>query len=223
MSQEVTPGAVLRAAARVLYTELVTVVLTSVAFVVVALPLVTIGAGVLALVETWTTIITERDTGAPVTERERLRLFARSVRRHLRAGVPYSVVLLAVTGLTVVYAVVGLSTQSGVFVVAAVVGVYAVIGVTMWCLRAASVSVRTEPTPPTRAAAERAGLMLLDRPYFTVLVATFAVVVVVLGALVRVAVPLLVPAVLAVVEVVAFEELAGEGAAEVRATYRRES
>ncbi|WP_435065091.1 hypothetical protein [Halobaculum sp. EA56] len=223
MSQEVTPGAVLWAAARVLYTELVTVVSTSLAFVVVALPLVTVGAGVLALVETWTTIIGKRDTGAPVTERARLRLFVRSVRRHLWAGLPYSVALLGVTGLTAVYAAVGLSTRSGVFVIAAIVGVYAVIGVTLWCLRAASVAVRTEPTPPARVAIERAGLTLLDRPYFTVLVATLAAVVVVLGALVRVAVPLLVPAVLAVVEVVAFEELAGEGAAAVRATYTRES
>jgi hypothetical protein len=62
--------------------------------------------------------------------------------------------------------------------------------------------------------------MLADRPYFAVLVATLVAGLVVLGALVRVAVPLLVPAVLAVVEVVAFEELAGEGAAAVRETYR---
>lgn len=222
MSQEVTPGTVLKAAARVVYADLVTVVATSLAFVLVSVPLVTVGAAVLALVETWTTVVTHRDTGAPVTERGRLELFWRSFRRHLRAGVPYSVLLVAVVGLTVVYAVVGLTQQSGLFVLAAVVGGYLVVGVTLWCLRAASIQVRTDPTPPTRPAFERAGVTLLDRPYFAVLVATLVATLVVVGAVVRVAVPLLLPAVLAVVEVVAFEELAGDGAAAVRETYRRE-
>lgn len=220
MSRAVTPSAVLRAAARVVYGDLVTVVTTSLAFVLASLPLVTLGAALLALVDTWTTVITERDTGAPVTERDRLRLFARSFRRSLRPGLPYSLVLVAVTGLTAVYAVVGLARQSGLFVLAAVVGGYVVVGATLWCLRAASIQARTTPTPPIRVAVERAGVMLADRPYFTVLVATLVIALVVLGALVRVAVPLLLPAVLAVVEVVAFEELAGEGAAAVRETYR---
>lgn len=220
MSREVTPGAVLRAAARVVYGDLVTIVATSLAFVLASLPVVTLGAALLALVDTWTAIVTARDTGAPVTERGRLRLFARSFRRNLRAGVPYSLVLVVVTGLTVVYAVVGVARRSGLFVLAAVVGGYIVIGVTLWCLRAASIQVRAEPALPFRTTVAQAGVMLADRPYFAVLVATLVAVLVVLGALVRVAVPLLVPAVLAVVEVVAFEELAGEGAAAVRETYR---
>jgi hypothetical protein len=224
MSQgrEVTPSAVLRAAARVVYGDLVTVVITSLAFALASLPLVTLGAALLALVDTWTTVVTERDRGAPVTERGRLRLFARSFRRHLRTGLPYSLALVFVTGLTIVYAVVGLARQSGLFVLAAVVGGYLVVGVTLWCLRAASIQVRTTPTPPTRVAFGQAGATLVDRPYFAVLVATLVVVLVVLGALVRVAVPLLLPAVLAVVEVVAFEEVTGEGAAAVRETYRRD-
>lgn len=223
MSPEVTPGAVLRAAARVVYGDLVTVVATSLAFALAALPVVTLGAALLALVDTWTTVVTERDTGAPVTERGRLRLFARSFRSHLWAGVPYSLVLLAVTGLTAVYAVVGVARGSGLFLLAAVVGGYLVIGALLWCLRAASVQVRTVPVPPTRVAFGRAGVTLADRPYFAVLVATLAAALVVAGALVRVAVPLVLPGVLAVVEVVAFEELAGEGAAAVRETYRREA
>lgn len=220
MGRELTPGMVLRGVARAVYSDLVTVVTTSLAFVVVSLPLVTVGAALLALVDTWTTIITQRDTGAPVTERGRLSFFGRSVVSHFRAGIPYSVVLLTVTALTTLYALVGLQQQSGVFVLAAGVGVYVVIGVTMWCLRAASIHVRTDPSPSLRDAFEQAGLMLLDRPYFAVLIATLAAVVVILATLLRVAVPLLVPTTLAIVEVVSFEELAGEGAATVRATYR---
>lgn len=223
MSKEVSPGSVFRAAGRVVYGDLVTIVATSLAFVVVSLPVVTLGAALLALVETWTVIVTGRDTGAPVSERGRLALFWRSFRGHLRTGLPYSVLLVAVTGLTVVYAVVGLTQQSGLYVLAAAVGGYVIVGVTLWCLRAASIQIRTEPTPPTRLAFERAGVMLLDRPYFAVLVATLVATLVVVGAMLRVAVPLLLPAVLAVVEVVAFEELAGDGAASVRETYRRET
>lgn len=221
MSGEVTPGTVLRAAARAVYGDLVTVVTTSIAFVIAALPVLTLGAALLALVETWTTVITERDTGAPVTERGRLALFARSFRANLRAGLPYSVVLLAVSGLTTVYALAGVATQSGVLVVAAVVGIYFVVFATLWCLRAASLQVRSDPRPPTKVAFEQAGLMLIDRPYFAVLVATLVAVVGVVGAVLRIAVPLLVPGVLAVLEVVSFEEVAGEGAAAVRTTYRR--
>ena len=84
-----------------------------------------------------------------MTERGRLRLFARSFSRQLWAGLPYSVLLLADAAPTAVYATVGLARQSGLFVLAAVVGGYFVVGVTLWCLRAASIRVRTEPAPPT--------------------------------------------------------------------------
>jgi hypothetical protein len=70
---------------------------------------------------------------------------------------------------------------------------------------------------------ERAGLTLLDRPAFAVILSTIVGVVLVGGAALRVTFPLLVPGILAVVEVVAFEEHVGDGAATVRATYRRES
>jgi hypothetical protein len=223
MARELSPGLVLRAVARVVYADLVTVVVTSVAFVVASLPIVTIGAAVLALVDTWTDVITHRDTGAPPSERGRLGLFATSYRRHLRTGLPYSLLFVAVVGLTAVYASFGLAQESGPFVVAAIVGVYLVVVVTVWSLRAATFQTREEPPITTRMAFERAGLTLLDRPAFAVILSTIVGVVLVGGAALRVTFPLLVPGILAVVEVVAFEEHVGDGAATVRATYRRES
>ena len=223
MTRELSPGTVLRAVARVVYADLVTVILTSVAFVLASLPVVTLGAAVLALVDTWTTVVTRRDTGAPPSERGRMRVFAASFRRHLRGGLPYGLLLLAVVGLTAVYATLGITRQSGLFVVAAVVGVYLVVVATAWSLRAASFQTRSDPAIGAREAFERAGLSLADEPAFAVLLSALAGTVLVAGAALRVTLPLLVPAILAVVEVVAFEELAGDGAATVRATYRRHS
>lgn len=223
MARELSPGLVLRAAGRVTYGDLVTVVATSVAFVLASLPIVTLGAALLALVETWTTVITRRDTGAPPSERGRLRLFAASYRRHLRAGVPYSVLFVVVVGLTAVYAAFGVARQSGVFVIAAIVGAYVVVLVTVWSLRAASVQTREDPAVGVRLAFERAGLTLVDRPAFAIVLSTIAAVVLVGGVALRVTFPLLVPGILAVLEVVAFEEHLGDGAATVRATYRRKS
>jgi len=223
MARELSPGLVLRAAGRVTYGDLVTVVATSVAFVLASLPIVTLGAALLALVETWTTVITRRDTGAPPSERGRLRLFAASYRRHLRAGVLYSVLFVVVVGLTAVYAAFGVARQSGVFVIAAIVGAYVVVLVTVWSLRAASVQMREDPAVGVRLAFERAGLTLVDRPAFAIVLSTIAAVVLVGGVALRVTFPLLVPGILAVLEVVAFEEHLGDGAATVRATYRRKS
>lgn len=223
MTRELSPGLVLRAVARVTYGDLVTVVATSVAFVLASLPVVTLGAALLALVDTWTAVVTRRDTGAPPSERGRLRLFASSYRRHLRAGVPYSVLFVAVVGLTAVYAAFGVTQQSGVFVIAAIVGAYAVVLVTVWSLRAASVQTREDPAVGVRVAFERAGLTLVDRPAFAIVLSTVAAVVLVGGVALRITFPLLVPGVLAVLEVVAFEEHLGDGAATVRATYRRKS
>jgi len=70
---------------------------------------------------------------------------------------------------------------------------------------------------------ERAGLTLVDRPAFAIVLSTVAAVVLVGGVALRVTFPLLVPGILAVLEVVAFEEHLGDGAATVRATYRRKS
>lgn len=221
MTRELSPGLVLRAVARVTYGDLVTVIATSVAFVLASLPIVTIGAALLALVDTWTTVVTRRDTGAPPSERGRLRLFGSSYRRHLRAGVPYSLLFVVVVGLTAVYAGLGVSRRSGVFVLAAVVGAYLVVLATVWSLRAASVQTREDAPTGVRLAFERAGLSLVDRPAFAILLSTIAAVVLVGGAALRVTFPLLVPGVLAILEVVAFEEQLGDGAATVRATYRR--
>lgn len=220
MADEVSPGTTLRAVARVVYGDLVTVVATSLLFVLAALPLVTLGGALLALVATWTEVVTRRDTGAPPSERGRGALFLDALWRNVRAGVPYSVLLVAVAGLTGVYYAVGVTRGSGLFLLAALVGLYAAVGALAWCLRAASFRVRTDRPLGAREAFHLAGRTFLDEPAFAVLVGVGFAVALSVGAVVRVLLPLVVPGVLVVVEVVAFEELAGDGAGAVRATYR---
>jgi len=221
MGSEVRLGTVIRATLRAVYGDLVTVVVTSALFVLVALPVVTVGAGVLALIETWTDVLTRRDTGAPPSERGRAGLFLASVRRNLVAGLPYSAVLAAVVGLTAVYYTLSVSQELAVFLLATLVGLYAVVIAIVWCLRAASFRVRSDPPLGARGSFHLAGQTFVDHPSFTVLVAAAVAGVLLAGSAAVVTVVLLVPGVLAIIEVVAFEEVAGDGAAAIRSTYRR--
>ncbi|WP_049898168.1 hypothetical protein [Halococcus agarilyticus] len=222
MSAGVRPGTVATTVGRVIYTELPTVVVTSLLFAVASLPVVSLGAALLALVETWTVVVTRRDSGAPPSERGRARLFVAAFRRHLVAGLPYSLLLSAVAGLTVLYYVVGLAQESALFLLATLTGLYAVVVAAVWCLRAASFRVRADPPLGVRQAVGRAGGTFVDHPSFSVLVAAGVGAVLLAATTVRVAIVLVLPGVLAVVEIVAFEELAGDGAAAVRSTYRRD-
>ena len=221
MSAGVRPGTVVTTVGRVVYTDLLTVVVTSLLFVVVSLPVVSLGAALLALVETWTVVVTRRDSGAPPSERGRARLFIAAFRRHLVAGLPYSFVLSTVVGLTALYYAVGIMRGSSPFLLATLVGLYAVVIATVWSLRAASFRVRADPPLGVRRAVGRTGRTFVDHPYFSVLVAAAIGGVLLVATAVRVVIALVLPGALAIIEIVAFEEIAGDGAAAVRSTYRR--
>lgn len=222
MSAGVRPGTVATAVARVVYTDLLTVVVTSLLFVVASLPVVSLGAALLALVETWTVVITQRDSGAPPSERGRTRLFVAAFRRHLVAGLPYSLLLSAVAGLTALYYAVGIARGSSVFLLATLAGLYAVVIVTVWSLRAASFRVRADPPLGVRRAIGRAGRTFVDHLSFSVLVAAGVGAVLLAATAARIVIALVLPGALAIIEIVAFEEIAGDGAAAVRSTYRRD-
>jgi len=222
MNSEVQPGVVATTVGRVLYTDLLTVVVTSLLFAVASLPVVTLGAAVLALVETWTTVLTRRNSGAPPTEWGRARLFVAAFRRHLLTGLPYSLLLVAVASLTALYYLVGVARGSALFLLAALAGLYVVVVAVMWVLRAASFRARADPSLGVRRSVGRAGETFVDHPSFAVLLAASVGVVLLAASAARITVVVLLPGVLAAVEVVAFEEVAGDGAAAIRSAYRRE-
>lgn len=210
-----SPVATATTAVRLLYAELVTVVLTSLLVALASLPLVTVGPAILAGVEVLTTVVTRRDTGAPPTERGRFRLFVDAVRRNLGAGLPFSLLLLSVGGLTTFYYVVGTTRGDGGLLLLALLGAYGVVGAFALTLRAGSFRARTSPPPSVFSAVRMAGQSFTEHLSYTVL--WFVALAGLLGvaSAVPVTIVVLLPGVLAVLEVVAFEAVVGDGAAAV--------
>lgn len=202
-------------AARVIYAELVTVVVASVLTTVAALPLVTVGPAVLAAVEVLTTVVTRRDTGAPPSERRRARLFAEAFRRNLRAGLPFSLLLLAVGGMTAFYYVVGTARDDGGLLVLALLGSYGVVGAVALTLRVGSFRARSSPSSSAFEAVRMAVRSFAEYGSYTVLWVVALAGLLAAAIVVPVTVPLVVPGVLAAGEVVAFDAAVGDGAAAV--------
>lgn len=213
-------SAVLRAFVRAAYTESVTVLTTSLLFILGSLPLLTAGAALVATVEVWTDVVLAETTGRRVTERERAANFVETWNANVRAGVPYSVVLLVALAGLVVYRRLSVVTGDALFFLWTLVGLYAMVVVAAWLLRAASIRVRSDGDPPGfREAMERAGYSLLEVPSFSVLTVAGAGAICYLGVASPAAFVVIGPGLLAAGEVVAFEELFGERAETIRAAY----
>jgi uncharacterized membrane protein YesL len=206
---------------RIAYSDLLTLAIVSVLATLASLPLATIGAALLALVETVTVVVTGEGRGGPTKERQRIRFFVESFRANLRRGLPYSLVLLG-TVLTAGYYVLGASGGSGLFLVGALLGLYAVVIVLAWLLRTASVTIRSTTDVSFVDAAREGAYLGLEYPWYT------ALQLITVGTILLFAFPfppayvLLVPGLLALLEVVAFEETAGRGAMSLVRAYRGE-
>lgn len=206
---------------RIAYSDLLTLAIASVLATIVSLPLVSIGAAILALVETVTVVVTGEGRGGPTTERQRIRLFFESFRENLRRGLPYSVALLG-TVVAAGYYALGSTGGSGLFLIGALLGLYAIVIVLAWLLRIASVAIRSSDEPSFLEAAREGAYIGLEYPWYT------ALQLVTVGVILLIAFPfppayvLLVPGLLALLEVVAFEETAGRGAMSLVRAYRGE-
>jgi hypothetical protein len=214
------PTAAFAAFGRVAYGDAVSVVLLSLCFVLVSLPVITLGPAALALVDVVTGVVADETRGAKTTERERLRRFAEGVRANVVPGAALSVLLVGAVAAEAAYLSLALSTGRGLFLVGAAVGMYVLLLAVVLSLRAGSFLARGAPS--LRAAGRDAALHLAETPSFTVLYAFVVGVLVLVCAAVGVAVPLLLPGLLAVLEVVAFEEQSGVGAETVVRAYRGE-
>jgi hypothetical protein len=220
---QISLGTVARAVGRVCYSEALTVGWSSVLFVLSALPLITIGGSLLALVETWITVVSTESEGRDISERDRLNVFLNTWRENLLAGVPYSFVLLLVVCGSLVYYVLGSVGESGLFLLWTLVSLYFVVVVLGWEMRAASIRMRSpaHDRPRFREAMERAAYSFLDHVGYGVLHFAWFAGVLLLLRLLPPAFVMLGPALLAVSETVGFEELFGDGSETIRAAYAR--
>lgn len=220
-TKQLDPLAAFSAFGRAAYGDAFSVVLLSLCFVVVSLPLLTVGPALLALLDVMTDAVTAKMEGRKSTERERIRRFFGRFRENLGVGAILSILLLGAVAAEATYLSLALSTGRGSFLVGAAVGAYVLLLGVVLCLRTGSLLARGAPS--LRAAGRDAALHLVETPSFTVLYAFLVGAVALVCGAVGVAVPLLLPGLLAVLEVVAFEEQSGVGAASVVRAYRGES
>lgn len=220
-TRRLDPLAALSAFGRVAYGDALSVATLSLCFVVASLPVVTLGPATLALVDVVTTAVTDETAGRKTTEAERVRLFFARLRDRFVSGLPLTAVFVGSAVAEAAYLSLALSTGRGLFLVGGALGAYALLLVVVVGLRTASLLARGAPSP--FVAARDAAFHLAETPSFTVLYAFLVGVLAVVCAAVGVAVPLVLPGLLAVLEVVAFEEQSGVGAASVVRAYRGES
>lgn len=215
------PTGALAAFGRAAYSDLLSVVILSVVFWLTALPVITLGPAILALVAAQTEGIAGRTAGQKVTERDRLRRFRETFVGDFRRGLPLGLLVIGVSGTTLWYASLAVTNRSGPLLIGTLVGLYAVGVSVLVAFRAATLLVR-EGAPSTRQALWDAGRHVLSSPSFSILQGSFGFLLVLLCVGLGIAVLVLLPGLLAVLEVVSYEEMAGDGALRVVRAYQGE-
>lgn len=215
------PTGTLAAFGRASYTDLTSVIALSIVFWVAAVPVVTLGPAVLALAAASHHGVTGRTDGGEKSERDRVRRFVETFRGDFRRGLGLSVVPLAVAAVTIWYAGLAVATRSGRLLLGAMVGVYLLFTAIVVTLRAATLLTR-EGAPTVRQALSDGARHVLDTPSFSILHTVFVALLTALCVGLGIAVVLLLPGLLAVLEVVTYEETAGGGAVRVVKAYQGE-
>ncbi|QIO24801.1 hypothetical protein [Haloarcula sp. JP-L23] len=205
------------------YKDALTVGWSSPLFILGSIPVVTLGASILALSEMWIEIITSESKGRPVSERERFETFVSEWRNNILAGLPYSILFIVIVGGGYLYLVVGATSGNILALLWALLSLYLIVIALIWMFRAASIRMRSVPEDRSgfRYTMERAAYSLAEEPAFTVLYFVWGGFVISLSQIFPPAFVLLGPGILAVTETVAFEELFGDGAERIRFGYVR--
>ncbi|RDZ51372.1 hypothetical protein C5C07_17555 [Haloferax sp. Atlit-4N] len=206
--------------ARVLYSDLVTIILQNVLFVLGSVPIITVGASLLALSTVLTAVVRGENRGGPTTERERVRLFTTAYRENLTRGLPYSLALASVVLVTTIYVTAYTLDGSLFLFLTTMVGLYLLVIFPLWLLRAASVTVRAPSNPGFRKAMQDGADIALNHPYFSVLQIAIAGVLALLMVFFPGLTVIFVPGAIALLEVIMYEELVGRGASDVANAYR---
>jgi len=215
--------AALSAFARIGYSDLLTVIVVSVLTGLAAVPVVTLGGAILAGVDTLTTVIRGEDRrSGPTTERERLRYFFGSFRTNLLRGLPLGLLLTAVVVGTSASLQVAFRGGSTAFLLGLIVGLYAVVLTTIWVYRAASIVVRATDPPGGIGSLRAAWQDMTSDLSWTGLQAVYAATLWLVLAWTQFGMLVLLAGLLAVLEVVVYEERNGYGATTLVRAYRGE-
>lgn len=207
MSDEQSPS-VRRAflvAVKFLYYEMVSVIALSALFWLVSIPVLTLGGSLLALFETVSAIYSG---SGPRQEVPRIRYFLRAARRNIKRGLPLTAGLLFVPFNTYWYFQIGLSSQHDqMYLLGGIAGLYLFLIVVVFVLRTANVATRTGSE--LREAVELAARSFARRPYFAIFHTSAAVLAMLGGLFFLIALLFVVPASLALFEIVSYEEMTG--------------
>jgi hypothetical protein len=215
-----SPATALKAYGKILFSEIVSVVVLSVLFVFALFPVVTIGAALVSLIDTFYSSVAYTGTGGglPRQASSRASNFVASIWDYLRVGLAFGVVFVVIVTGILTYFFAALAGSSTVVLFVGVFGVYAVVAVLVVLLRAANLIVHAENDDDT----ERPGFVAAVRQaYGTVTehIAYEAVHVVAATAIVLFALLIpfgvgafLFPGMITLLEVVFYEELDGVGA-----------
>lgn len=216
------PVGTMSAFGRAAYSDLVTVVLVSVLTALAAIPIVTFGPALVGAVAAMTTAVSAELDGTRRTERDRLDAYRRAARTNVFAAIPYGLIVLGAILATLWYLNAAYASGRADLLVAAAVGVYVVVGGLVWVLRASSLLVRAPPgeAPSSIDALRIAAHHLLETPSFSALQGVVAGFLGVLCVGLGVPVILLLPGLLALLEVVCYEERSGAGAVTVVKAYQ---
>lgn len=217
------PVATAAAFARTAYSEAASVLILSVVASLVSLTLVGTGPAVVALIAVFTASVDrEIERGAKISERERLRHFRQSLRANAHRGLPLSLLIVGPLLATGWYLRLAITTGAAEFLLGAAMGAYAIVLGGVLALRAGTLIVRAPPDRTLRGstAVRNAAFHLLETPSFSALQCLFAGVLAGLCTALGITLVIALPGLLAVLEVVTFEERSGRGAGAVVRGYR---
>lgn len=210
------PAAALSAFARIVWREIVSLVVLSVLFVMASLSVVTIGAALISLVDTYYSSVTFTGTGGGVSRRtaDRANHFVKNIWTYLRTGVAYTaLVILGILGLYYYFRLALFGGTMTSFALG-VVGLYGTVLVFVVLYRAANVAVHADDDerPGIYLALKTAWGTVRGNLAFTSAHLVIAAILVVVSRVSVIALVVPLPALLALLEVVMYEELEGVGA-----------
>lgn len=218
------PAAALSAFASVLWREVVSIFVLSVLFVMASLSVVSIGPALISLVDTFYASTTFTGTGGGVPRRvpDRANYFVKNIWTYLKTGLGYTVIVLLGYGGVYYYYHLALYGRTLNTFVVGILGLYATVLIFVLLFRAANIVVHAdEDERPGLLGAFRAGWSsITGNLAYTAIHLVIAAIIVVLCRITILTLVVPMPALLALLEVVMYEELDGIGAKTLMYAYK---
>jgi len=217
------PILVLKTYGRIAISDAVTIFVLSLLYFVASLSIVTIGPALLALMDAFYSSVSHTGTGggAPASTRGRASQFVSSIWTYLWAGLPYTVAVIVAVYSLYTYSVLALSGGTTQALIFGVVGMYTVVLVFVLLFRAADIVVRADENerPGFFSALRKAWGSLGSNVAFAATHIVTAIAVTIASLIFIVTAICFLPGLLALLELLNYEELDGAGAKAIRYAY----